>query len=382
VLVRLLVKNGAEVKVIMTRSAQQFISALTLSTLSKNEVISDLVNEGENWNNHVALGLWANAFVVAPASANTIAKMANGLCDNALLAVYLSSRCPVFIAPAMDEDMWLHASTQKNIAALQSLGNKIIPVETGELASGLVGAGRMEEPGRIVQALNHFFSEYKKQDHKPLLGKKALVTAGPTQEAIDPVRYLSNHSSGKMGIAIAEALSENGADVELILGPTSLAPSSHHIRVKHVVSAEEMFKEAMISFKESDIAVMAAAVADYTPLEKFQNKIKKKNDSLSIQLKKTTDILKNLGEHKRKKQVLVGFALETDHELANAEKKLRNKNADFIVLNSLNDKGAGFQTDTNKITIIEHNGEKHSFGLKSKKEVAEDIVHFIEKYIS
>jgi len=387
-LVRLLVKEGAAVKVLMTRAATDFISPLTFSTLSKNKVFSDLVDEKESaWNNHVELGLWADAMIVAPASGNSIAKFANGICDNIITAVYLSARCPVIIAPAMDEDMWKHPSTQKNISSLQTFGNQIIPVESGELASGLVGAGRMAEPEAILQFTEKIFSaknfSQKKSPAKNLAGKKALVTAGPTYEAIDPVRFIGNHSSGKMGIAIAERLAEEGAEVNLILGPSSLSSNHPLIRTAHVTSAKEMFEAAIRTFKNSDIAVMSAAVADFTPVKVSGRKIKKnKADRMNLSLVKTPDILKSLGKAKQKGQILVGFALETDDEVKHAKEKLRKKNLDFIVLNSLRDKGAGFRNDTNKITIIDRNKKSYPFELKSKQEVAADIVNFIIQKLS
>ncbi|MCY7409207.1 MAG: bifunctional phosphopantothenoylcysteine decarboxylase/phosphopantothenate--cysteine ligase CoaBC [Chitinophagales bacterium] len=376
-MVRLLVKEGAQVKVIMTKDACNFISPLTLSTLSKNKVVTELIDGNEaTWNNHVELGLWADVFVVAPASANTIANFSNGICDNMLTAVYLSARCKVCIAPAMDEDMWKHTSTQKNITSLISYGNKIIPVDSGELASGLVGEGRMAEPEAIVAYLNDLLSEKKNEGR--LKGKKALVTAGPTYEAIDPVRFIGNHSSGKMGIAIADELANEGASVELILGPSSLKPQNTSVKTINVTSAAEMFNVASKSFKHADVAVMAAAVADYTPEKTLTQKIKKHNgNSLDLSLIKTTDILKSLGKEKKKNQLLVGFALETNDELKNAKEKLKKKNLDFIVLNSLNDKGAGFKHDTNQITIIDRDKKIFSFPLKAKQEVAKDIVKHI-----
>lgn len=379
-LIRLLVKQGAIVKVIMTKTATDFIAPLTLSTLSKNKVIKDLVDDQEAlWNNHVELGLWADAMIVAPASANTLAKFAHGLCDNILTAVYLSSRCPVFLAPAMDEDMWKHPATQQNIAALQSFGNQIIHVESGELASGLTGEGRMAEPETIVAFIQNS-AEKKSSSVQRLKGKKALVTAGPTHEAIDPVRFIGNHSTGKMGIAIAEQLAQEGAEVELVLGPSAIAPANHSIKVRQVTSANEMYEATMRAFKKADITVMSAAVADYTPEKVSVDKIKKHNsDTLKLSLKKTPDILKALGKAKHNGQFLVGFALETRSELKNAKEKLRGKNLDLVVLNSLNDEGAGFQFDTNRITIIDSKEKIHPFELKSKQEVAKDIVDFIVK---
>lgn len=369
ILTRLLVKSGATVKIIMTSDATHFITPLTLSTLSKNPVLTEYSNSvtGE-WNSHVDLGLWADMMVIAPASANTLSKFANGICDNLLTATYLSAKCPVYIAPAMDLDMWKHPSTRNNIEKVKSYGNIIIDPVHGELASGLIGEGRMAEPDEILGFLQH---ELKKK--LPLRNKKALVTAGPTYEAIDPVRFIGNHSSGKMGYALAEELFELGADVTLISGPTSLKISNEQIRLINVTTAEEMLKEVSKYFPASNITIMNAAVADYRPKTVAGQKIKKATDEFSIDLVKTTDILKSLGEIKRKDQILVGFALETTDEEANAIKKVEQKNLDFIVLNSLKDKGAGFKGDQNKITIIDRNLRKEAFPIKSKKEVARDI---------
>jgi phosphopantothenoylcysteine decarboxylase / phosphopantothenate---cysteine ligase len=373
VLTRLLVKAGAEVKVIMTRSAHDFITPLTLSTLSKNLVFTDFVKDNSGqWNNHVELGLWADGMVIAPASANTIAKMAHGLCDNLLLAVYLSARCPVFFSPAMDLDMLQHGSTKENIQKLQSRGNRIIDPAFGELASGLVGLGRMAEPEEITKHLSDFF-----QSSARLQGRKVLVTAGPTYEAIDPVRFIGNHSSGKMGFAIAEALANEGATVNLITGPTQQSTEHPLVSVKHVTSAEEMFNACASLFPTIDITVLSAAVADYKPTVVSNQKIKKKDEALTIELTKTHDIAASLGKMKHNGQVIVGFALETDQEQANALKKLESKNFDLIVLNSLNDKGAGFGHDTNKVTIIDRKQQQKTFELKNKKEVARDIVNAI-----
>ena len=373
VLTRLLVKSGAEVKVLMTTSAHDFITPLTLSTLSKNPVLADFVkNKSGEWNNHVELGLWADAMVIAPASANTMAKMANGICDNLLLAVYLSARCPVFFSPAMDLDMLQHPSTKDNIARLQSFGNRIIDATFGELASGLVGLGRMAEPEEIVRHLEQYFA-----GNARLSGKKVLVTAGPTHEAIDPVRFIGNHSSGKMGFAIAEALANEGASVNLVTGPTQQHTQHPLISVKAVTSAEEMYNVCTQLFPTTDITVLSAAVADYKPTVRADQKIKKKEDVLTLELTKTHDIAASLGKLKHNGQVIVGFALETEQENANALKKLESKNFDLIVLNSLNDKGAGFGHDTNKITIIDRKQQQKSFALKDKKEVARDIVNAI-----
>ena len=369
-LVRLLVKQKAEVKLIMTPSASDFVSRLTLSTLSKNPVLIDLFDEN-SWANHVALGRWADVFIIAPLSCNTLSKMVHGGCDNLLLAVYLSATCPVILAPAMDEDMWHHPATTSNINKALDHGCSIIPVENGELASGLYGEGRMAEPDTIVDYLETFFKE-KQQ----LKGKKALVTAGPTYEAIDPVRFIGNHSSGKMGYAIAEELYKRGAEVILISGPVSIELKSKAIHLIGVESAEEMFAAAMEN-TNFDIAVLAAAVADYAPVEAAGEKIKKSDGILDIKLKKTKDILLGLGKIKSEKQVLIGFALETHNEKENAVKKLREKNADLIVLNSLNDEGAGFKKDTNKVTIFKRNGDEKNFETKSKESVAKDIVDSI-----
>jgi phosphopantothenoylcysteine decarboxylase/phosphopantothenate--cysteine ligase len=371
--VRLLVKAGAEVKVIMTKGAKDFVTPLTFSTLSKNKVLFDLFDE-ENWANHVMLGRWADAMLIAPASCNTIAKMATGICDNLLLAVYLSNKAPVIIAPAMDEDMWHHPTTQKNISILKQNGNLFLPVNNGELASGLTGEGRMAEPEEIIKYLEDLF-----QKKKNLKGKKALVTAGPTYEAIDPVRFISNHSSGKMGVAIAEELYNQGADVHLILGPSAIQPESG-IKLEKVTSAEEMYNACMQNFPTYDIIVMAAAVADYSPKTTSNKKIKKKSEEFSLELKKTKDILFEAGEKKSQKQTLVGFALETNNEKENALKKLKQKNADLIILNSMNDKGAGFGFETNRITIFDKNKKEYQFSTKTKKEVARDIVNTIIKY--
>lgn len=370
-LVRLLVKAGAEVKVIMTPAAKDFVSPLTLSTLSKNKVLSDIFAEGE-WSNHVMLGRWADVMLVAPLSCNTLAKMANGQCDNLLLAVYLSATCPVICAPAMDEDMWHHPATRINLEKIGSFGNSVIPVEKGELASGLFGDGRMAEPEQIVEYLQtNFFLT------RPLAGKKALVTAGPTYEPIDPVRFIGNHSSGKMGVAIAKELYQQGAEVTLVMGPSPIELPANGIAVKRVTTAAEMLEACEPVFEKADITVMSAAVADFTPVNTANEKIKKKEGGLTVELKKTTDILQSLGKRKKNGQVLVGFALETTNERAYALEKLEKKNADLIVLNSLNDAGAGFGHDTNKITIFGKKGEEFRFDTKSKTEVAHDIVDTI-----
>lgn len=371
-LVRLLVKSGAEVKVLMTKAATQFIPALTLSTLSKNEVLQDLYND-DTWSNHVLLGRWADAILVAPATCNSIAKMANGVCDNLLIAVYLSATCPVFVAPAMDEDMWLHPSTKQNISLLQSYGNTILPVINGELASGLSGEGRMMEPENIL-----FFFENYFQTNEDFKGKKILISAGPTYEALDPVRFIGNKSTGKMGIALANECKRRGANVTLVLGPSAeLLPSN--ITIIRVITAAEMNEACVKEFIETDIGIMCAAVADYTPVIVSKEKIKKKDETIVVELIKTKDILKQLGQLKKENQILVGFALETTDEENNALKKLADKNADFIVLNSLNDVGAGFGHNTNKITIFSRSQKKFSFETKTKDAAAFDIINIILK---
>jgi len=374
-LVRLLVKQGAEVKVIMTPAATNFVSVLTLSTLSKNEVVVDLAN-GSTWENHVMLGRWADIMVVAPLSCNTLAKFANGNCDNLLTAVYLSAICPVAVAPAMDEDMWNHPSTKRNLETISAYGNHIIPVANGELASGLFGEGRMAEPEDII-----LFLQQNIGSTNELKGKKVLVTAGPTYEALDPVRFIGNHSSGKMGFALAEALCQKGASVHLITGPTTEKITNPSIQVTNVVSADEMYLATTNAFTNADIAVMSAAVADYKPETTSTIKIKKSNDTLELKLVKTKDILKALGDVKQPHQFLVGFALETNNEQANALEKLYRKNADLIVLNSLQDSQAGFGKDTNKVTIFDKSGNVFAFEAKSKKAVASDIVQTIIQQI-
>ena len=372
-LVRLLLKKGAEVKIVMTPSAATFVSPLVLSTLTKHPVLIEL-SSNETWANHVALGRWADLMIIAPASCNTIAKMANGICDNLLLAVYLSATCPVMVAPAMDEDMWNHASLQQNLLKLKSYQNIVLNTEHGELASGLIGFGRMLEIEKLNTEIDSFFNVKQR-----LKNKKALVTAGPTNENLDPVRYIGNYSSGKMGIAIAETLANEGCEVLLVLGPTSLTTVHTNIKTINVRSAQQMLNACMTHFTETDIAVMSAAVADYTPVTVSDSKIKKNDGEFTIQLKKTTDILKQLGTIKTSSQVLIGFALENNNEKIYALKKLQEKNADAIVLNSLNDEGAGFAHDTNKITIFEKNGTETNYELKNKKEVAKDIVEKIIK---
>lgn len=373
-LVRMLVREGAEVKVILSPAASDFVSPLTLSTLSRNPVLSDLF-DSQSWSNHVMLGRWADLMLVAPLSCNSLAKMAHGHCDNLLMAVYLSATCPVAVAPAMDEDMWHHPATRQNLETIRSFGNRVIPVGTGELASGLEGEGRMAEPEEIIRYItDHFFFS------GPLKGKKALVTAGPTYEPLDPVRFIGNHSSGKMGVAVAEELCRQGAEVTLILGPSSITGISAGIKVERVTTAEEMYASSVQYFPSTDITIMAAAVADYRPVEKAREKIKKSGAPFTLELAPTRDILRSLGEMKKPGQVLVGFALETTDGETYAAEKLTRKNADMIVLNSLQDKGAGFGLDTNKITIFEKNGQPLRFDVKSKNEVARDIVETIIRY--
>ena len=375
-LVRLLIKAGANVKVVMTPAAKDFVTPLTLSTLSKNPVLSSFTNkedENEEWNNHVDLGLWADLFVIAPATANTLSKMATGNSDNFLLACYLSAKCPVYVAPAMDLDMYKHPSTLASLAKLKSFNNIVIPATSGELASGLIGEGRMAEPEDIIT-----FIEKDILKNLPLKGKKVLLTAGPTYEAIDPVRFIGNHSSGKMGFELAKVAANLGAEVILITGPTKETVTHSLIKVVPVVSAADMYEAAHLEYENSDIAICAAAVADYKPKNVATQKIKKKTETLSLELEKTKDILASLGKLK-KHQFLVGFALETNNEIENATGKLNRKNLDFIVLNSLQDKGAGFGKPTNKITIISKNKSLKTFKLKSKAAVAQDIFNEIIK---
>jgi phosphopantothenoylcysteine decarboxylase/phosphopantothenate--cysteine ligase len=370
-LVRLLIKSGAEVQVVMTPSATQFVSQLVLSTLSKRVVLHEL-SSNDNWTNHVMLGRWADVMVIAPATCNTISKMAHGLCDNLLLSIYMSATCPIMIVPAMDEDMWHHPAFQTNLNTLKQFGHVVLESQFGELASGLIGMGRMAEPEEIITQIGQFLNKNLR-----LKGKKALVTAGPTYENIDPVRFIGNHSSGKMGIALADALAKEGCEVHLVLGPSSLSPSEANIRVTRVTSAQEMYDAAVADFNQMDLAIMSAAVADYTPMVKSNVKIKKKDEEYSIQLTKTKDILKHLGSIKTAQQILVGFALETSDEKNYALKKLNEKNADAIILNSLNDAGAGFAHDTNKVTLFEKNGQETDFPLQSKTELANNIVEKI-----
>jgi phosphopantothenoylcysteine decarboxylase/phosphopantothenate--cysteine ligase len=378
-LVRLFIKAGANIKVVMTPASKDFITPLTLSTLSKNPVYSSFVDEEDDnsvWNNHVELGLWADLFVIAPATANTMAKMANGVCDNILLATYLSAKCSVYFAPTMDLDMYKHASTKTSFEKLSSYGNKMIPAGTGELASGLVGEGRMAEPEDIVN-----FIEKDILDQLPLKGKQILITAGPTYEALDPVRFIGNHSSGKMGFEIANAAANLGANVILVTGPTHQKTNHSYIHVKPVVSAEEMYNEVHKHYKSSQIAILSAAVADYRPKSIADQKIKKQDSTFTIELEKTKDILKSLGEAKGS-QFLVGFALETNNELEYAKGKLKSKNLDLIVLNSLQDKGAGFGVSTNKVTFITSSNEIIEHKLKSKAQVAKDLMQQILKQLN
>ena len=375
-LVRLLVKEGAEVKVIMTSLAKEFITPLTLATLAKNPILVDFFDPTNgNWNSHVDLGLWADAYVIAPATANTIGKMATGVADNLLLTTYLSAKCPVFVAPAMDLDMFAHPATQRNIETLKSIGNHIIEPASGELASGLEGKGRMEEPEKIVQYLDDFFTP------KPLSGKNILITAGPTYEKIDPVRFVGNYSTGKMGFALAEICAKWGADVCLVAGPVQLKTMHPNIERIDVESASEMFEVVTNRFYAMDGAILCAAVADFTPKDIAQNKLKREKDDLLLEMQPTQDIAATIGLVKMENQFLVGFALETDDEESNAQKKMERKNLDFIVLNSLQDAGAGFGYDTNKISIIHRSGEKKEFELKDKNAVAEDIVNEIVQII-
>jgi phosphopantothenoylcysteine decarboxylase/phosphopantothenate--cysteine ligase len=371
-LVRLFIKAGAHVQVIMTPASKDFITPLTLSTLSKKPVYSSFYNqedENELWNNHVELGLWADLMLIAPATANTLSKMANGICDNLLIATYLSAKCPVYFAPAMDLDMYIHPSTLESFRKLKLSQNIIIPAETGELASGLSGEGRMAEPENIVS-----FLEADLEKKLPLKGKKILVTAGPTYEAIDPVRFIGNHSTGKMGFDIAQSAANLGASVILISGPTHLKIQNHLIEVVPVVSALEMYDACHQYFKNVDVAIAAAAVADYKPKHVALQKIKKEAKEFTIELEKTKDILASMGEIKTH-QFLIGFALETENEIENAKSKIQKKNLDLIVLNSLQDEGAGFGKPTNKITFIDRNFNVEPMELKSKEAVANDIMN-------
>lgn len=379
VLARYLVKEGAEVKVIMTDMAKQFITPLTMATVTKNPILVDFYNpENGDWNSHISLGMWADLYLIAPASANTIAKMSAGIADNLLLTTYLSARCPVAVAPAMDMDMFLHDVTQNNILTLEKRGVKIIEPGSGELASGLEGKGRMEEPEVILQYVKGLISSKEKVSN--FSGNKIVITAGPTVEKIDPVRFLSNFSTGKMGYAIAEEFATRGASVTLISGPVNIKTVNPSVKVIKVTTAEEMYRKTTEEYnKGCNIVVLAAAVADFTPQSKSESKIKSQKDNLTLNLAPTKDIAASLGEIKRKNTIHIGFALETDDELINAGKKLKSKNFDAIVLNSLRDEGAGFATDTNKITIIGSDGTSLAFPLKSKSEAATDIVDYVEK---
>ncbi len=377
-LARLLVKQGADVKVIMTVMAKQFVTPLTMATLSKNPILVEFYNpENGDWNSHVSLGLWADLYLIAPATANTIAKMATGVADNLLLTTYLSSRCPVALAPAMDLDMFQHPATQENLKTLERRGVSIIEPSSGELASGLDGKGRMEEPEEIIK-----FIEVLLNKESSLSGKKILITAGPTRESIDPVRYISNHSSGKMGYALAEECAMRGAEVVLVSGPVNLPIINKNIRRIDVLSAKQMYDATLSAYKEGvEATILCAAVADFTPIRQADSKIKREKENYSLELTPTKDIAASLGKIKREKCIHVGFALETDNELSNARKKLENKNLDAIVLNSMKDKGAGFGTDTNKITIIPKVGEPLDYPLKEKAVVATDIIDFVEKLL-
>ncbi|MBC8265518.1 MAG: bifunctional phosphopantothenoylcysteine decarboxylase/phosphopantothenate--cysteine ligase CoaBC [Flavobacteriales bacterium] len=369
-IVRELKKAGAKVKVIQTDASLDFVTTLTLSTLSENRVLTKMVEEDtKDWISHVELGQWADLMLIAPVTAKTMGKMVMGECDNLLLATYLSAKCPVYFAPAMDLDMYKHPSTKQNIEKLKSYGNKLIPSEFGELASGLVGEGRMAEPEFIIDFIIKDLSA-----DLPLSKKKVLITAGPTYEPIDPIRFIGNHSSGKMGIALAIECAKKGANVELVLGPTHLDCKHSNINISRVESAKEMHKVVSSKFKHSDISIFSAAVSDYYPTQVAKNKLKKTEDNLTINLSKTTDILLEVGKEKKENQILVGFALETENDIENAIAKLQKKNLDLIILNSLNDKGAGFAYDTNKITIIEKDNKIERFELKNKLEVAKDII--------
>lgn len=376
VLCRELIKTGCEVRVIMTPSSKGFVTPLTLSTLSGHSVYDD-INDGKNWNNHVELALWADLFLIAPCTANSLAKMAHGLADNMVIATYLSAKCPVMIAPAMDLDMWAHPSTKKNMDLLKSYGNTFIPVGYGYLASGLEGEGRMAEPKEIIEHVNQFFNQ-----ELSLKNKKILITAGPTYEHIDPVRFIGNHSTGKMGQALALECAFRGAEVTLVMGPTASKCEHPLIHVVPVMTAQEMYDEASYFFSQTDIAIFTAAVADYRPAEIKDKKIKKSEESFVLPLVKNKDIAYELGLKKRTDQLTIGFALETNDEFLNAQAKIHKKNFDFIVLNSLNDVGAGFKHDTNKIKIINKAGESQDFVLKSKTDVAKDILNYLENILN
>jgi phosphopantothenoylcysteine decarboxylase/phosphopantothenate--cysteine ligase len=376
----LLVKEGAEVRVVMSAHAKEFITPLTLSTLSKNPVLTEFYNpENGDWNSHVDLGLWADLFLIAPATANSIAKMAGGIADNLLLTAYLSAKCPVMVAPSMDADMLNHPATKINIETLKAFGNLILEPASGELASGLTGKGRMVEPEDIVKEIIKLLS--KKKTDKPLNGKKLLINAGPTREPLDPVRFISNYSSGRMGIALADAAASYGADVELVLGPVNILPGNRSVTVTRVTTAESMASECIKRFPECDIAILSAAVADYTALKVEKTKIKKGADSITLTLKPTADIAASLGKMKKASQLLAGFALETNNEVKNATAKLKRKNLDLIVLNSLKEPGAGFNHSTNRIIIIDKYNNIDKFELKSKEEAARDILDKIVSMI-
>lgn len=374
-LVRLLIKAGAEVKVILTPAATQFVSPLVLSTLSKNTVLTEMFTES-GWSNHVMLGRWADVMVIAPASCNTLSSMASGRCDNLLLAVYLSAVCQILCVPAMDEDMWMHPATKRNLEQLRTDGNTIMDVGVGDLASGLNGSGRMAEPQDIFNAIESLLTT-----NNSLLQKKVLITAGPTYEKIDPVRFIGNFSTGKMGFALAEAFANRGADVTLVAGPVNIQAHHPNIHRIDVSSASEMHKEVAARFPDSDVCIMSAAVADYRPSEFSETKIKKQGDSLNLMLEKNADILSEMGKQKKDSQILVGFALETNNEEAYAMQKLKNKNADYIVLNSLQSAGAGFGYDTNNITIFNRSGRMYTSGIKSKKEIASEIANIISQHL-
>lgn len=377
-LVRALVKQGAEVRVIMTEMAKQFITPLTMATLSKNPILVEFYNpENGDWNSHISLGIWADAYLIAPASANTIAKMSSGVADNLLLTTYLSARCPVVVAPAMDVDMFLHTVTQNNIDTLALRGVEIIDPNAGELASGLEGKGRMAEPDEIVLFLDELFGR-----KESLKGKKVLINAGPTREAIDPVRFISNHSTGKMGYAVAAEFAARGAQVTLVSGPVNILLNNPGIKVENVTTAEEMYNKTLEIYEEgADITILSAAVADFTPVLAHKTKIKREKENYNLELKPTKDISAEIGKHKKKGSLVVGFALETNNEVSNAESKLMKKGLDAIVLNSLNDSGAGFGVDTNKISIIAKGGEITHYPLKSKELVARDIADYIENLL-
>ena len=378
-LVRLLKKQGFEVRCVMTTDAKEFVTPLVLSALSENPVFSDLISDDKSWNNHVSMAEWADCFIIAPLTANTLAKMANGICDNLLMSVYFSMKGATIVAPAMDLDMYQHPTVFRNLELIEKDGVRVIPAEFGELASGLVGTGRMAEPEKIFNDINVLlFSE----SNSHFEGKQVLITAGPTYESIDPVRFIGNHSSGKMGFALAEVFLKKGAKVKLISGPTNLTLSHDNLDLIHVVSADDMFNEVKNYWKEQDFGVFSAAVADYRPKEVSLDKIKKKSNELSLELIKNPDILQWAGQMKTDTQFLVGFALETSNELENASLKLGNKNLDCVVLNSLQDKGAGCASDTNKVTILDKRNNKTEFSLKSKYEIAEEIVLHIQEMIS